>query len=57
MWLTIGKIIQDIKLIYYYRIYKTILGSCLKQNLDFKEVLLHKFAHKKLVDLLEMVKD
>ena len=48
---------KSIKLIHVHRIYKHILGNCLKKDLNFRDVVLHKFGLKKLVDLLSLLKD
>jgi len=33
------------------------LGNCIKKDLDFRHVVLHNFGLKKLVDLLNLIKD
>ena len=40
-----------------FRIYERILGHCMERNLDFEDILLNKFGHKKLVDLIGMIKE
>ena len=40
-----------------FRIYRNILGNCIKKDVDFRQVVLHNFGLKKLVDLLQLIKD
>lgn len=48
---------KSIELTHVRRIYKHILGNCLKKDLNFRDVVLQKFGLKKLVDLLSLLKD
>ena len=40
-----------------FRIYRHILGNCIKKDLDFRNIVLNHFGLKKLVDLLSLIKD
>jgi Asp-tRNA(Asn)/Glu-tRNA(Gln) amidotransferase B subunit len=42
---------------HYYRIYKTIQDNSIHGESDFRDVVLHKFGPKKLLDLLTLIKD
>ena len=37
------------------RVYEHIYGNCEKKEIDFQDVIEHKFGHKKLCDLLMLL--
>jgi len=44
-------------LVYVCRVYKHILGNCIKKDLDFEQIVLQNFGSSKLIDLLSLIKD